>query len=182
MYSVCIGGAESCIAPVPGALVYATVNLYAAVSTFFNTGRYGVEYRGVVHVHVHVSDVSRVIRRYLSGISSRLDVCAVSRPPGPTYPIPTLLVYYPYYCILPLTPTPASYYPYYPCLLPLLPLLSLPPLLPPTTPLPPLVSCTADTYYLPYPYPHLLPLLPLLPPTYSVHGSHMDDMSLLVAG
>ena len=26
--------------------------------------------------------------------------------------LPTLLAYYPYYCILPLPPTPASYYPY----------------------------------------------------------------------
>ena len=71
--------------------------------------------------------------------------------------LPTLLAYYPYYCILPLPPTPTSYYPYYPCLLPLLPPTTLYypsyrllPLVPPTTPSP--------TYY---------PLLPLLPPTYS---------------
>ena len=54
---------------------------------------------------IHVSDVSRVIRRYLSGISARLDVCAVSRPPGPTYPY---YAYYPYYCILPLPPLLAT--------------------------------------------------------------------------
>jgi hypothetical protein len=44
-----------------------------------------------------------------------------------TYPIPTLLAYYPYYCILPLPPAPTSYYPvpYYPYLLPLLPLIPL---------------------------------------------------------
>ena len=47
--------------------------------------------------------------------------------------LPTLLAYYPYYCILPLPPTPASYYPYYPCLLPLLPTPTIP-YYPSTTP------------------------------------------------
>ena len=130
---------------------------------------------------VHVSDVSRVIRRgYLSGISARLDVsCLRGVSAAGTYlpytkSYPTRL-YYPYYStayypyhrpLLATTPTTPTYYLL--ALLPLLPLLTTPtyyPLLP--TPLIPLVPGTA---YYPYPRPHLLPpttLMPLLPPTYS---------------
>ena len=56
--------------------------------------------------------------------------------------LPTLLAYYPYYCILPLPPTPTSYY----CLLPLLPYYP-----------------SYYPYYLYYPY---YPLLSLYYPSY----------------
>ena len=115
---------------------------------------------------VHVSDVSRVIRRYLSGISARLDVCAVSRPPGPTLDLPTLYLpyspttttttaYYPYHRpLLATTPTTPTYYPYYSYYYYLLPLLLL------LLPLLLLLLLLLRTRY------RLLPLLPhLLPPT-----------------
>ena len=78
---------------------------------------------------IHVSDVSRVIRRYLSGISARLHVCAVSRPPGPsTYlpysPTTRTTAYYPYHRpLLATTPTTPAYTTPTTHLLPLLPLL-----------------------------------------------------------
>ena len=98
-----------------------------------------------IRCRIQVSYMYQMYRESLGGISavSQLAlmslVCAVSRPPGPTYPIliqllmpnPPLLacttpvcgprchsgsslyiyrVYYPYYCILPLSPTPTTYY------------------------------------------------------------------------
>ena len=142
-----------------------------------------------IRCRIQVSYMYQMYRESLGGISavSQLAlmslVCAVSRPPGPTYPIPnpTLLActtpttaYYPYHRpLLATTPTTPTYYLL--ALLPLLPLLTTPtyyPLLP--TPLIPLVPGTA---YYPYPptyYPLLplcpyyplrtVPLLPLLPP------------------
>ena len=136
---------SSCIALaclVPSCAQY---SIHAAVSTILND-------TGVVHV----SDVSRVIRRYLSGISARLDVsCLRGVSAAGTYlpytkSYPTRL-YYPYYCILPLPPTPTSYYPYYPYPLP------------PTTPTTPYVQYPYYPCYLLlllcYPY-FLVPLLP----------------------
>ena len=68
---------------------------------------------------IHVSDVSRVIRRYLSGISAHLDVSCLRG-------VSAAGTYLPLLRLLPLllhtTPTtPTSYYPYYPYY-PLLPL------------------------------------------------------------
>ena len=67
-----------------------------------------------IRCRIQVSYMYQMYRESLGGISavSQLTlmslVCAVSRPPGPTYPIPTLLAYYPYYCILPLPPLLAT--------------------------------------------------------------------------
>ena len=82
----------------------------------------------------------QMYRESLGGISVVSQLALMSARCLGRRDLPTLLAYYPYYCILPLPPTPASYYgnPYYPCLLPLLPLLPptipLLPLVPPTTP------------------------------------------------
>ena len=127
VYRVCIVVHGHVSLPVPGALVcycIQPVSIHADVSTFFNTGRYGVEYMcqnvsQCVYQMYRESLGNLESWRYLSGISARLDDCAVSRPPGPTYPY---YAYYPYYCILPLPPSPTSYYtpttptyyPYYP--------------------------------------------------------------------
>ena len=122
----------------------AQYSIHAAVSTILND-------TGVVHV----SDVSRVIRRYLSGISAHLDVsCLRGVSAAGTYlpyTYPTRLqycttpttAYYPYHLpLLATTPTTPTYYPYYPYL-------------PPTT--------TEPLYYPSY---RLLPLLAPTPPYY----------------
>ena len=105
MYRRCIVMYRSC-AWCPRSCYCKPVLIHAAVSTFFNTW--------TIRCRIQVSYMYQMYRESLGGISavSQLAlmslVCAVSRPPGPTYPIPTLLAYYPYYCILPLPPLLAT--------------------------------------------------------------------------
>ena len=59
----------------------------------------------------------QMYRESLGGISAVSQLALMSArgvsAAGTYLPIPTLLAYYPYYCILPVPPTPTSYYPYY---------------------------------------------------------------------
>ena len=64
-----------------------------------------------IQCRIQVSYMYQMYRESLGGISVVSQLALMSARCLGRRDLPTLLAYYPYYCILPLPPTPASYYP-----------------------------------------------------------------------